>query len=160
MAVTKKKLPNPGIECEAIKIPVSVSKFQRVSTTCQCRLGLLLASALRLPAGLLYQVYQRVQFYLENVGPYRCNRNSAISERKSCSLPYSGYTPGTRSGCKHRDAPPGDYFNNFKYRFARSAAQCAKYSLRHTSVKMARLTNFDRKGVQIFFTNKPLTLKM
>ena len=29
---------------------------------------------------------------------------------------------------------------------------------RHTSVKMARLTNFDRKGVQIFFTNKPLTL--
>ena len=47
---------------------------------------------------------------LENVGPYRCNRNSAISERKSCSLPY-GYTPGTRSGCKHRDAPPGDYFN-------------------------------------------------
>ena len=108
MAVTKKKL---GIECEAIKIPVSVSKFQRVSTTCQCRLGLLLASAFRLPAGLLYKVYQRVQFYLENVGPYRCNRNSAISERKSCSLPYSGYTPGKRSGCKHRDAPPGDYFN-------------------------------------------------
>ena len=65
---------------------------------------LLLASAFRLPAGF---VYQRVQFYLENVGPYRCNRNSAISERKSCSLP----TPGTRSGCKHRDAPPGDYFN-------------------------------------------------
>ena len=32
--------------------------------------------------------------------------------------------------------------------------------LRYTSVKMARLTNFDRKGVQIFFTNKPLTLKM
>ena len=48
--------------------------------TCQCRLGLLLASAFRLPAGLLYQVYQRVQFYLENVGPYRCNRYSAISE--------------------------------------------------------------------------------
>ena len=86
------------------KTSVSVSKFQRVSTTCQCRLGLLLASAFRLPAGL---VYQRVQFYLENVGPYRCHRNSAISERKSCSLP----TPGTRSGCKHRDAPPGDYFN-------------------------------------------------
>ena len=103
----RRNSPNPGIECEAIKIPVSVSKFQRVSTTCQCRLGLLLGSAFRLPAGLLYQVYQRVQFYLENVGPYRCNRNSAISERKSCSLP----TPGTRSGCKHRDAPPGDYFN-------------------------------------------------
>jgi hypothetical protein len=32
--------------------------------------------------------------------------------------------------------------------------------LRHTSVKMARLTNFDRKGVQIFFTYKPPTLKM
>ena len=30
-----------------IKIPVSVSKFQRVSTTCQCRLGLLLVSAFR-----------------------------------------------------------------------------------------------------------------
>ena len=100
----RRNSPNPGIECEAIKIPVSVSKFQRVSTTCQCRLGLLLASAFRLPAGL---VYQRVQFYLENVGPYRCNRNSAISERKSCSL----HTPGTRSGCKHRDAPSGDYFN-------------------------------------------------
>ena len=32
--------------------------------------------------------------------------------------------------------------------------------LRHTSVKMARLTNFDRKDVQIFLTNKPLTLQM
>ena len=32
--------------------------------------------------------------------------------------------------------------------------------LRHTAVKMARLTNFDRKGVQIVFTNKPLTLQM
>ena len=103
MAVTKKKLAESR-DRNTIKIPVSVSKFQRVSTTCQCRLGLLLASAFRLPAGL---VYQRVQFYLENVGPYRCNRNSAISKRKSCSL----HTPGTRSGCKHRDTPPGDYFN-------------------------------------------------
>ena len=104
----RRNSPNPGIECEAVNIPVSVSKFQRVSTTSQCRLGLFLASAFRLSAGLLYQVYQRVQFYLENVGPYRCNRNSAISARKSCSLPY---TPGTRSGCKHREARPGDYFN-------------------------------------------------
>jgi hypothetical protein len=31
---------------------------------------------------------------------------------------------------------------------------------RHTSVKMARLTNFDGKGVQFFFFNKPLTLKI
>ena len=67
--MAKKKLAESRDRiCEAIKIPVSVSKFQRVSTTCQCRLGLLLASAFRLPAGL---VYQRVQFYLENVGPYR-----------------------------------------------------------------------------------------
>ena len=107
MAVTKKKLAE------------SRDRMRGHQNTCQCfevsasfdhlssRLGLLLGSAFRLPAGLLYQVYQRVQFYLENVGPYRCNRNSAISERKSCSLP----TPGTRSGCKHRDAPPGDYFN-------------------------------------------------
>ena len=108
MAVTKKKLAE------------SRDRMRGHQNTCQCfevsasfnhlsmspRL-VTLGSAFRLPAGLLNQVYQRVQFYLENVGPYRCNRNSAISERKSCSLP----TPGTRSGCKHRDAPPGDYFN-------------------------------------------------
>ena len=130
-----------------INIPVSVSKFQRVSTTCQCRLGLLLASAFRLPAGLIYQVYQRVQFYLENVGPYRCNRNSAISERKSCSLPYTG----TRSGCTHREAPPGDYFNGILNTNLPDLPLIApNIQLRHTSVKMARLTNFDRKGVQIF----------
>ena len=141
----------------AINRPISVSKFQRVSTTCQCRLGLLLASAFRLPAGLLYQVYQRVHFYLENVGPYRCNRNSAISERKSCSLPYTG----TRSGCTHREAPPSAYFNGILNTDLSDLPLIApNIRLRHTSVKMARLTNFDRKGVQIFFTNKPLTLKM
>ena len=107
MAVTKKKLAESRDRMQGHQ-NTSVSKFQRVSSTCQCRLGLLLASAFRLSAGLLYQVYQRVQFYLENVGPYRCNRNSAISERKSCSL---SDTPGTRSGCKHHDAPLGDYFN-------------------------------------------------
>ena len=150
----RRNSPNPGIECEAIKIPVSVSKFQRVSTTCQCRLSLLLASAFRLPAGL---VYQRVQFYLENVGPYRCNRNSAISERKSCSL----HTPGTRCGCKHRDAPPGDYFNGIlNAELPALPLNEPGICRRHTSVKMARLTNFDGKGVQFFFINKPLTLKM
>ena len=118
-------------------VTVSVSKFQRVSTTCQRRLDLLCASAFRLPAGLLYQVYQRVQFYLENVGPYRCNRNSAISERKSCSLPYTD----TRSECTHREAPPD---------LPDLPLIVPNIRLRHTSVKMARLTNFDRKGVQIF----------
>ena len=117
----------------------SLSKFLRVSTTCQCRLGLLLASAFRLQAGVLYQVYQRVQLYLENCGSYRCNRNSVISERKSCSLPYTK---------RIYRAKPGDYF---KYRFARSAAHCAVHWLRHTAVKMARLTNFGRKGVLILF---------
>ena len=78
-------------------LPNSISKFQRVSTTCQCRLGLLLVSAFRFPAGILYQVYQRVRFYLENVGPYRCNRNSAISNRKSYSLPYTKRTYTARS---------------------------------------------------------------
>ena len=38
--------------------------------------------------------------------------------------------------------------------------QSANHLLRHTAVKMARLTRFDGKGVQIFFTNKQLTLKM
>ena len=121
--------------------------------TCQCRLGLLLASAFRLPAGLLYQVYQRVQFNLENVGPYRCNRNSAISERKSCSLPHTG----TRSGCAHRETPPGDYFNGILNTDLPDLPLIVpNIRIRHTSVKMARLTNFDRKGVQILFTNKPL----
>ena len=130
-----------------INTPVSVSKFQRVSTTCQYRLGLLLASAIRLPAGLLYQVFQRVQFYLENVGPYRCIRNSAISERKSCSLPYTGI----RSGCTHREAPPCDYFNGIlKTDLPDLLLSAPNIRLRHTSVKMARLTNFDRKGVQSF----------
>jgi hypothetical protein len=62
---------------------------------------LLLGSAFRLPAGLLYQVYQRVQFYLENVGPYRCNRNSAISERKSCSLPYRVHEADVNIATRH-----------------------------------------------------------
>ena len=101
MAVTKKKLAE------------SRDRMRGHQNTCQCfevsasfdhlSMSPRLVTR-RLPAGL---VYQRVQFYLENVGPYRCNRNSAISERKSCSL----HPPGTRSGCKHRDAPPGDYFN-------------------------------------------------
>ena len=104
MAVTKKKLAESRDRmrghqntCQCFEVSAS---FDHLSMSPR----LVLASAFRLPAGL---VYQRVQFYLENVGPYRCNRNSAISERKSCSL----HTPGTRSGCKHRDAPPGDYFN-------------------------------------------------
>ena len=74
-------------------------------------------------------------------------RNSAISERKSCSL----HTPGTRSGCKHRDAPPGDYFNGI-LNTELPALPLNEPSIcrRHTSVKMARLTNFDGKGVQFF----------
>ena len=147
MAVTKKKLAESRDRMRGHQ------NFE-VSTTCQCRLGLLLASAFRLPAGL---VYQRVQFYLEDVGPYRCNRNSAISERKSCSL----HTPGTRSGCKHRDAPPGDYFNGIlNTELPALSLNEPSICRRHTSVKMARLTNFDGKGVQFFFINKPLTLKM
>ena len=55
-----------------------------------------------------------------------------------------------RSGIMYT-APPGDYF---KYQVYRSAV----HRLRHTAVKMARLTNFDRKGVQICFTNKSMTL--
>ena len=93
-------------------------------------------------AGLLYQVYQRVQFYLENVGPYRCNRNSAISEGKSCSLPYTG----TRSGCTHCEAPPDDCFNGILNTDLPDLPLIVpNIRLRHTSVKMARLTNFDRK---------------
>ena len=149
----RRNSPNPGIECEAIKIPVSVSKFQRVSTTCQCRLGLLLASAFRLPVGL---VYQRVQFYLENVGPYRCNRNSAISERKSCSL----HTPGTRSGCKHRDAPSGDYFNGILNTVARSVSQWAKHLPTSHISQNGATYELWWKRCSIFFINKPLTLKM
>ena len=157
MAVIKKKLAESR-ECEAINIPVSVSKFQRVSTTGQCHLGLLLASAFRLPVGLLYQDYQRVQFYLENVGPYRCNRNSAISERKSCSLPY---TPGTRSGCNHREAPTGDYFNgilNTDLPDLRLIVPNIRY-VTHQS-KWRDLRTLIDKVFRFFFTNKPLTLKM
>ena len=67
----------------------------------------------------------------------------------------------TRSGCTHREASPGDYFNgilNTDLPDLPLIAPCIR--LRHTSAKLARLTNFDRKGVQIFLTNKPLTLKM
>ena len=145
MAVTKKKLAESRDRmrghqntCQCFEVSASFA------TTCQCRLGLLLASAFRLPAGL---VYQRVQFYLENVGPYRCNRNSAISERKSCSL----HTPGTRSGCKYRDAPPADYFNGiFNTELPALPLNEPSICRRHTSVKMSRLTNFDGKGVTFF----------
>ena len=68
---------------------------------------------------------------------------------------------GTRSGCTHREAPPGDYFNGILNTDLPDLPLIVpNIRLRHTSVKMARFTNFDRKGVQIFFTNKPLTLKM
>ena len=151
--------PNPGIECEvAINIPVSVSKFQRVSTT--CHLGLLLASAFRLPAGLLYQVYQCVQFYLENVGPYRCNRNSAISSYIIATIGFFTTYPIQIQKIMFA-SQPGHYFNGILNTDLPDLPLIVpNIRLRHTSVKMARLTNFDRKGVQIFFTNKPLTLKM
>ena len=67
----------------------------------------------------------------------------------------------TRSGCTHREAPPGDYFNGILNTDLPDLQLIApNIQLRHTSVKMARLMNFDRKGIKIFFTNKPLTLKM
>ena len=70
-------------------------------------------------------------------------------------------TTGTRSGCTHREAPPGDYFNGILNTDLPDLSLIVpNIRLRHTSVKMARLTNFYRKCVQIFFTNKPLTLKM
>ena len=68
---------------------------------------------------------------------------------------------GTRSGGTHRKVPPGDYFNGIlNTDLPDPPLIVPNIRLRHTSVKMARLTNFDRKGVQIFFTYKPLTLKM
>ena len=153
MAVTKKKLAESRDRMRGHQNTCQCFEVSGVSTTCQCRLGLLLASAFRLPAGL---VYQRVQFYLENVGPYRCNRNSAISKRKSCSL----HTPGTRSGCKHRDTPPGDYFNgilNTELPALRSKSQ-AFADVTHQS-KWRDLRTLMEK-VFNFFINKPLTLKM
>ena len=67
----------------------------------------------------------------------------------------------TQSGCTHREAPPGDYFNGILNTDLPDLPLIVPLiRKRHTSVKMTRLTNFDRKGVQIFFTNKPLTLKM
>ena len=111
----------------------------------------------RLPPGLLYQVYHRVQFYLEHVVPYRCNRNSANSERKSCWLPYTG----TRSGCTHREAPLGDYFNgilNTDLPICRSLWQTFDY-VTHQS-KWRDLRTLIEKVFRCFFTNKPLTLKM
>ena len=66
-----------------------------------------------------------------------------------------------RSGCTHREAPPGNYFNGILNTDLPDLPLIVpNIRLHHTSVKMARLTNFDRKGVQIFLTNKPLTLKM
>ena len=67
----------------------------------------------------------------------------------------------TRSRCTHREAPYSDYCNGILNTDLPDLPLIVpNIRLRHTSVKMARLTNFDRKGVQIFFTNKPLTLKM
>ena len=145
MAVTKKKLAE------------SRDRMRGHQNTCQCfevsasfdhlSMSPRLVTRLCISASGGF-VYQRVQFYLENVGPYRCNRNSAISERKSCSL----HTPGTRSGCKHRDAPSGDYFNGIlNTELPALSLKEPSICRRHTSVKMARLTNFDGKGVQFFF---------
>ena len=70
-------------------------------------------------------------------------------------------TRGIRSGCTYREAPPGDYCNGILNTDLPDLPLIVpNIRLRQTSVKMARLTNFDRKGVQIFLTNKPLTLKM
>ena len=57
----------------------------------------------------------------------------------------------TRNGCTHREAPPGDYFNGILNTDLPDLPLIVpNIRLRHTSVKMARLTNFDRKGVQNF----------
>ena len=154
MAVTKKKLAESRDRmrghqntCQCFEVSAS---FDHLSMSPRLVTRLCISAS----GGL---VYQRVQFYLENVGPYRCSRNSAISERKSCSL----HTPGTRSGCKHRDAPSGDYFNGIlNTELPALSLNEPSICRRHTSVKMARLTNFDGKGVQFFKINKPLTLKM
>ena len=105
MAVTKKKLAESRDRmrghqntCQCFEVSASFDHLS-MSPRLVTRLCISASGGSCLPA--------RSVLSSKNVGPYRCNRNSAISERKSCSLP----TPGTRSGCKHRDAPPGDYFN-------------------------------------------------
>ena len=106
MAVTKKKLAESRDRmrghqntCQCFEVSASFDHLS-MSPRLVIRLCISASGGSCLPA-------RSVLFYLENVGPYRCNRYSAISERKSCSL----HTPGTRSGCKHRDPPSGDYFN-------------------------------------------------
>ena len=57
----------------------------------------------------------------------------------------------TRSGCTHREAPPGDFFYGiFNTDLPDLPLIVPNIRLRHTTVKMARLTIFDRKGVQMF----------
>ena len=69
--------------------------------------------------------------------------------------------PGTRSGCKHRDAPPGDYFNgilNTELPDLRLNAPNISH-VTHQS-KWRDLRTLIEKVFRFFLTNKPLTLKM
>ena len=101
MAVTKKKLAESRDRmrghqntCQCFEVSAS---FDHLSMSPRLVTRLCVSAS----PGLLYQVYQRVQFYLENVGPYRCNRNSAISERKSCSLPYRVHEADVNIATRH-----------------------------------------------------------
>ena len=64
-----------------IRVSLFAKKTFALSCTRQSRLDLLLPSACRLPAGFIYHIYKHVQFYIENVCPYRCSQNSHISEQ-------------------------------------------------------------------------------
>ena len=69
--------------------------------------------------------------------------------------------PGTRSGCKHRDAPPGDYFNGILNTELPDLSLNAPNISHVTHQSKCRdLRTLIEKVFRFFFTNKPLTLKM
>ena len=99
-----------GIHSNSIHSPFEVSaSFDHLSIT-QCRLGLLLASAFRLPAGLLYQVYQRVSSILKMLAHIVAIEIQLFLNENQVGSP-------TRIGCTQRHLAI-----IFKYRIARLRA--------------------------------------
>ena len=69
--------------------------------------------------------------------------------------------PDTRSGCKHRDAPPGDYFNGILSTDLPDLRLNAP-NISHVThqSKWRDLRTLIEKVFRFLLTNKPLTLKM
>ena len=145
MAVTKKKLAESRDRmrghqntCQCFEVSAS---FDHLSMSPRLVTRLYISAS----AGL---VYQRVQFYLEMLALIVATEIQLFLNENHVRFTRRVHEAGVNIATP----PPGDYFNGI-LNTELPALPLNEPSIcrRHTSVKMARLTNFDGKGVQFFY---------